>query len=58
VTCPAGNDQVSRDIIEAVRHIESIVTVCDQLGLRTTNCTRPHTLEWLIWAPTATLTNR
>jgi hypothetical protein len=27
-------------------------------ALRTTNCTRPYTLEWLIWAPTATLTNR
>jgi hypothetical protein len=32
VTCPAGNDQVSRDIIEAVRHVEGVVTVWDQLS--------------------------
>ena len=27
------NDQVSRDIIEAVRHIEDVVAVWDQLGV-------------------------
>ena len=27
-----GNKQVRRDVIEAVRHIESVVTVWDQLG--------------------------
>jgi hypothetical protein len=35
VTCPAGRKttKVSRDIIEAVRHIEDVVAVWDQLGV-------------------------
>jgi len=35
VTLPGRpeNDQVSRDIIEAVRHIEDVVAVWDQLGV-------------------------
>ena len=36
------NDQVSRDIIEAVRRIEDVVAVWDQLGVADDLCTRPH----------------